>query len=559
MKKKVLIIEDEDALRIALQISLNESGFDVYGAGNVAAAQRLAGQLWEELDVVILDMELGDPQEPRTTGADIGIEFRQKKSAFPPESLIYSARNEVDYYRLALKLGAAVYLAKEETALPSVVQHVRALALRRALNGQNPKVVAKVAQIAGESRSVAEAVMAFCRRVLKPEFESCLGGVHFVILFSEGETTRNCADNAGLPEEASPLYHTVQALAHGGGDLPTPFIFSASRLGVSADPESVRLYEKLDQAAFFPLTLLNDIKLSIGILGGDGRVEAADAGALCRLLAHYLRATILDSLINLWSRWSEFKTRAVRTNTAKLCLFVGQEIRDSLEPLKVDQLELLAEDLRDTGELLIQLENGGLNEAVKTLSMKEVVLTTWDWVARSVPQPPPKLDLRGDCTVEAKRSDLELIVSRVLQWFAYRRAATSPGVDPLIRIDCEAVADVATVLIEDNSPRLHKRLRIELFTPFTQAISTPFGGVETGAGAVSATGADAEQNAGLSRGRYLPLYLAKMLVEGRYDGLLQDCSDEIEDRSYGHRILIRFPKHVSTSIVQADRGSSASE
>jgi hypothetical protein len=32
-----------------------------------------------------------------------------------------------------------------------------------------------------------------------------------------------------------------------------------------------------------------------------------------------------------------------------------------------------------------------------------------------------------------------------------------------------------------------------------------------------------------------------MLVEGRYHGLLKDRSDEIEQHSYGHRILVRFP------------------
>jgi predicted heme/steroid binding protein len=44
-----------------------------------------------------------------------------------------------------------------------------------------------------------------------------------------------------------------------------------------------------------------------------------------------------------------------------------------------------------------------------------------------------------------------------------------------------------------------------------------------------------------SAGRYLPLYVAKMLVEGRYHGLLEDHSDEIKEHNYGHRILMQFP------------------
>jgi hypothetical protein len=339
----------------------------------------------------------------------------------------------------------------------------------------------------------------------------------------------------------------VQALAHGRSDLTNPFIFTASGLREPPDPTTVELYEKLDRAVFLPLTLFSNIKLSIGILRGserEGEAVREDAGALCQLLAQYLRSTILDSLINLWSRWNESRTQAVRTNTAKLCLSVGQEIRDSLEPLKMGRLELLANDLGDTGELLIQLENGGWKEAVKILSMKEVVLAAWDSIAHSVPQPPPQLELRGDCTVEAQRSDLEIIVSRLLQWLAHRHAATSHCVDPFIRIDCGVTADAATVLIEDNSLRLHKRLRADLFAPFTQAISTPFSGAEMKAEAAAATVPGAERSAGLMSGRYLPLYLAKMLVEGRYHGLLQDRSDEIGEQSYGHRLLIQFPKRV---------------
>lgn len=544
MKKTVLIIEDDDSLRIPLQLKLQKCGFDVYSAGNVADARHLAGQHWEELDVIVLDMELGDPKEPRTTGADIGIESRQRKSSFPPESLIYSARNQVDYYRLALKLGAAAFLTKEEAGLSSVVQNVKALALRRALDGQNPKVIAEVAQIAGESRSEADAVIAFCRRVLKPEFEACLR-TPFVILFTEGGATWNCADNAGLPAEDHPLYHTVQALAHGRGDMTSPFIFTTRELGEPTDPVTTQLYEKLNRAAFLPLSLFSNIKLSIGILSGNEGEEGSapeDPGALCQVLAQYLRTTILHSLLNLWSRWNESKTQAVRTNTAKLCLSVGQEIRDSLEHLEMGQLELLANDLSDTGEILIQLENGDWKEAVRLVSIKEVVLAAWDSVARSIPQPPPKLELQGDCTVEAQRSDLEIIVSRLLQWLARRHAATSHGVDSFIRINCEATTDAATVLIEDNSIRLHKRLRTDLFAPFTQAISTPFASAEIKAEAAGATAPEAAQSTGPMSGRYLPLYLVKMLVEGRYHGLLQDRSDDIGEQGYGHRLLMRFPK-----------------
>jgi hypothetical protein len=42
-------------------------------------------------------------------------------------------------------------------------------------------------------------------------------------------------------------------------------------------------------------------------------------------------------------------------------------------------------------------------------------------------------------------------------------------------------------------------------------------------------------------GTYFPLYLVKMLVEGRYHGLLKDQSDEITAHPYGHRIVMQLP------------------
>src|ERR1044072_6152447 len=103
--KKVLVIEDDEQQRISLHESLEVRGFTVYSAGRVAEARELAERHWGDLDVTVLDMRLEDPEEPNITGADIGIEFRRSKSSFPPESLIYSAYAEIDFYRLALKLG----------------------------------------------------------------------------------------------------------------------------------------------------------------------------------------------------------------------------------------------------------------------------------------------------------------------------------------------------------------------------------------------------------------------------------------------------------------------
>jgi DNA-binding NarL/FixJ family response regulator len=540
-KKKVFIIENIEQERVGLHDFLEGLGFEVYSAGNAQEARTLADLYWSELDVAILDMSLDDPDETETTGADIAMEFRKKMKSFPPESLIYSGSNEIDYYRLALKLGAAAYLLKEEAAADVVAQHVRILALRRALNGENPKIAAEVAQIAVHSRSKSDAIQTFCRRVLKPEFESCLGA-GFVILFTEGNTTRNCADNAGLPAGSSALYHTLQALAHGKGNLTEPFILETRELEPPPDQETSRLYKKLNLAAFLPLSLSNDLRLSIGILqpkAPDDARPPKDAKTLCTLLAQYLRPTVLENVLNIWSQWTEL--RATRTSTAKLCLSVGQEINDGVETEDLVQLEDLANDLNDTGQYLAQLENRNWQDESEAISINDLVTETWKYVSPAKETSEIKIDLRGDCPMRAQRSDLEIVFSRLLQWFVYRSRAMPLDVETVIKIKCEETDGGATVIFEDNSHRLPKKLREDLFAPFTQAISTPFAEIDGARPGQRRDEAEGTTKSHLNTGRYLPLYLAKMLVEGRYHGLLQDHSDEITKHPYGHRILMQLP------------------
>lgn len=534
-KKKVLIVENIKKMLHHLQKNLEQCGFETYTASTVAEARQLAEQNWGELDVALLDMQLDDPSHPRITGADIGIEFRNKMKSFPPESLIYSGMNEIDYYRLALKLGAAAYLLKEFDGIEVVIRHVKVLALRRSLSGENPKIVAEVARISVHSKTQSEAILRFCREVLTPEFEACLGA-QFVILFTDEDGTRNCADNLELPGESATFYHTLQALAHGKGNLTEPFVLESAELEPPFDQKDADLYQKLNLAAFLPLTLSTDLRLSIGILpGGVGVATPADAKALCTVLAQYLRPTVLENVMNIWSQWTEL--RATRASTAKLCLAVGQEISDALESVDPEPLNDLANDLNDTGQYLAHLDNHSWQYESDPVSMKDVVTNIWQLVSESQDTAKVVVDLQGDCLANVQRGDLEIVVSRLLQWFVYRSNAMPLDVAPVVKIKCVALDEAATVSFEDCSHRLPKVLRDDMFAPFTQAISTPFASVKLPGSAVDQT----PTRSNLNTGRYLPLYLAKMLVEGRYHGLLEDHSDQILDHSYGHRILMELP------------------
>lgn len=236
---------------------------------------------------------------------------------------------------------------------------------------------------------------------------------------------------------------------------------------------------------------------------------------------------MLENLISVWSQLTEF--RVTRTNTAKLCVRVGQEINDGLMtdgPEGLQRLGELADDLDVTGQYLTHLANQKWPDKCERVSIREMVEDTWELISRPEGHLPKKPNIQGDCKVWAQRRDVQMIVSRLLQWLAYRSEATPVNIEPEVKIECKTSGGCATVIFEDNSERLPRELRADLFAPFTQTISTPFPTIE---------------GSNPRTGRYLPLYLAKMLVEGRYLGRLEDRSDEIKGQSYGHRIRMQLP------------------
>jgi CheY-like chemotaxis protein len=544
-RRKVLFIEDRQSDRRAFNEIMRVRGFEVYSANSIAEARELADKHWGDVDVAVLDMRLELYPDAvgsnNVTGADIGIEAKAKNTCFPPEILVNSAYAEIDYYRLALKLGVAAYLSKiEKDNIIDVVRHVKVLALRHALNGENPRTAKHIARIAGQSQSPSDAIIRFCQEVLKPEMEACLE-VPFVVLFSDGDRTINCADNAGLPAGSNKLYHTLQALTHGKGNATNPFVLESHKLlNGDFDEQTPSLRERLNGAAFLPLTISAGLKLSIGILQESELGTPEDALPVCKILAQYLRPTVLEDMLSIWSQWT--KIRTLRYNTAKLCLFVGQELKDVLpqgadgggvSPDSLSQLYSIAEDLSDTGELLTHIEKRQWQEKEdQAVSARETIEEVWESVGPMGGWPESGLAIEGDCAVSADRDDLEIITSRLLHWFVQRRSMRPFDVEPLISVKCEVAEGVPTITFEDTSYRLDERLRAEMFAPFTQAVPIPFMGFAR----KHAAGPEVK-----SVGRYLPLYVAKMLVEGRYFGVLEDRSDDIREYTYGNRVVMKFP------------------
>ncbi|HSR52254.1 MAG TPA: response regulator transcription factor [Acidobacteriota bacterium] len=120
MKRKVLIVEDEEAMGVALRDGFQYEGYDVSLATDGTQALEKVGQ--EEPDLMILDVML-----PKVNGLDVCKTLRKDGNRVP--IIMLTARGqEIDRVR-GLKIGADDYVTKP-FSLMELMARVEAL-LRR--------------------------------------------------------------------------------------------------------------------------------------------------------------------------------------------------------------------------------------------------------------------------------------------------------------------------------------------------------------------------------------------------------------------------------------------
>jgi DNA-binding response OmpR family regulator len=102
--KKILIIEDDDALRVTLSAALEVENFEVLSASDGEKGFSLACQ--EKVDLIALDLVL-----PLKTGMEICKELRKKNILTPIIMMTGQKQEELDKV-LGLELGADDYLLK---------------------------------------------------------------------------------------------------------------------------------------------------------------------------------------------------------------------------------------------------------------------------------------------------------------------------------------------------------------------------------------------------------------------------------------------------------------
>jgi len=549
----VLIVENEAGLRDTYHDELQRRGFDVRSAGTVRAARDIVYELREQIDVALLDMRLHDLEEPNTTGADIGLELRQLCPQWTPEFLVRSQYAEVAYYKAALELGVAAYLAKlsrNDSDLDQVIRHVRALVLRRFLKIENPTVIDELNRIAATTKSVGHSILAFCEHTLAPHLSRCLGAP-YVLLLTDAAGTQNCASNTDMPFGFERFYEVLQAMTHGNADPTTPYTFSMRHLDEAANATERYMTERLEGAAFVPLASVYDYRLSLGILKAAPEEKFPERPAeLATVVARYVRSTVCENFIKILVQL-DTKRRTMLKNTSQLCLALGQDqlavvdeglTRGDLksESSTYQKLQLMAEDLEETGAILMNVADSAETAGTSRVEMAPLIKDTWQDLSRDLGLSGIDFSLSGNCSVVAEEEDLAVIVARVLQWLAQRKIATESPNKPAIVVGCEEDGRTAKVTFEDRSRRLPQALRDRLFLPFTLAVASPRNlppSVNHGN-----TAEPTKRRPGL----YLPLYLAKTLVEEKYRGYLDDNSDDMPDDA-GHRLVIRLHKAFEAS------------
>ncbi|MFE1597482.1 response regulator transcription factor [Methylobacterium sp. ID0610] len=116
----VLLVEDDDGMRMLVTRALRESGYRVTGC-------RSGAEMWQLLPDLGVELVLLDVMLPGASGLDL-LKALRAKSAIPV--IMLSARNEEADRVLGLELGADDYVAKP-FGRPELLARIRAV-LRRA-------------------------------------------------------------------------------------------------------------------------------------------------------------------------------------------------------------------------------------------------------------------------------------------------------------------------------------------------------------------------------------------------------------------------------------------
>lgn len=124
MKKKVLVVDDEQSIITLLQYNLEQSGFQVITAMDGEEGRDLA--ISENPDLILLDLML-----PKLDGIEVCKQLRQQKISTP--IMMLTAKDDEFDKVLGLELGADDYMTKPFSPR-EVIARVKAILRRTQVN-----------------------------------------------------------------------------------------------------------------------------------------------------------------------------------------------------------------------------------------------------------------------------------------------------------------------------------------------------------------------------------------------------------------------------------------
>ena len=118
MAKKVLIIEDEQAIADAMKMGLIEAGYEAEAVYD--GEEGLARAKEQKPDLILLDLLL-----PKKDGMTVLKELRQNKETLKIPVMILSQLSDTDKISQGVSLGVVGYLVKVDFSLDEVVAKVK--------------------------------------------------------------------------------------------------------------------------------------------------------------------------------------------------------------------------------------------------------------------------------------------------------------------------------------------------------------------------------------------------------------------------------------------------
>ncbi|MBV9185882.1 MAG: response regulator [Acidobacteria bacterium] len=549
-RKSVFILEDDNVLRMSLEESLLNAGFDVVAARNLTEARQVLAK-HGDIDVVLLDIRIVVEGGGVENGLEFGLELKSERRQSPPEFLVLTVYDEKrEYYQLAMRLGVADYLQKTQLDIKVLTQHIRALALRRALRGR-PSMTEKLSAIAESSSSRNEAISRFCREILVGEIRDVFGG-GFILFVSDGEKV---VWFEAIPDSHDEVVEHVEAAVNSRFTQVARLEDRKDELfrdlGVADLAMSQEFVDKIEGMTFICLAETKNLRVSLGLLRDPRKPE--DTTGQAALLDRYLQREVIANLFQIMEIWTDLelkrkletqKRELLLTATSQFCLYQGQEMLavlfeaerdaqngDGLVP--VARLRTIATEMRNAGETLREFakpDDASKWSKSRRVDMRRLVERVWSAnVSRRFRLGGHEvLLLEGDCSANDLEERAEKGVSQILSWMGRRLLRFGEIDEREIIVTFTPPNGRTTVKVifeERRSRRLSPHLRRTFFEPFYAQ------------GAATATSDLADSD------RRLGLYLAQALAQIA-GGDLSDCSDEMNG-PLGHRLVLELPAAVN--------------